>query len=54
MRVREAPKVVETHDMIGVRMRENYCVHIADIFAKRLGPEIGPVSTTKAYSRVST
>ena len=40
--VRKAPEIIEAHDVIGVRMRENHRVQIADIFAKRLGPKISP------------
>ena len=41
-RVRKAPEIVETHDVVGVRMRENYRIHIADILAKCLRSEISP------------
>ena len=40
--VRKSPKIIEAHDVIGVRVRENDRIDFADIFAKRLGPEIGP------------
>lgn len=41
-RVRKPPEIIEAHDVIGMRVRENYRVHVANIFAQRLGPEIGP------------
>ena len=41
-------KSSKPHDVIGVRMRENYRIHIADIFAKCLRSEV-PVSTTHEH-----
>ena len=40
-RMREPPKIVEAHDVIGMRMSENHCIDSADIFAQRLRPKIG-------------
>ena len=40
--MRKSPQIVKAHDVIGVRVRENDRIDLADIFAKRLGPEIGP------------
>ena len=37
----KAPQIVEAHNVIGVRMRENNGIDIANIFAERLRPEIG-------------
>ena len=39
-RVRKTSEIVKAHDVVRVRVRENYSIHIADIFAQRLGPEI--------------
>ena len=53
-RVRKSSEIIEAHDVIGMRVCENYRVHVADIFAERLGPKSVPVSTTNEHSGVST
>src|ERR1700694_983885 len=40
-RVRKSAKVVEAHNMVGVRVRENDSVDATNVFAQRLGSEIG-------------
>src|SRR5947209_6372559 len=39
--MRETAKVIKPHNMVGVRMGEDHGVDMANIFAQRLGPEIG-------------
>jgi hypothetical protein len=39
-RVRETPQIIEPHDVVGVRVRENYGIHPPNILTQRLRPKI--------------
>src|SRR5205807_10296242 len=41
-RVRKSPQIVKAHDVISMRVRENYRIDFANILAQRLCPEISP------------
>ena len=51
--MRKSPKIVEAHDVIGMRMSKDYCIDSADIFPQSLRPEIGPsVHDPRTFGRL--
>ena len=40
-RVRKAAQIIETHDVIGMRVSEHYRIDSADVLAQRLGSKVG-------------